>query len=107
MDIIDNNKVIFVVIIIVVIALIYDTSLKVSNFTTSQSGSLQRVYSFIVIISIILVGQYLILGFVRDKSKVIRGKKVLRIDVINKIVTIVQYVLTVILVLVTMEIVLT
>src|SRR5206468_8333414 len=59
----------------------------------------------IVIISISLVGQYLILGFVKDKSEEIRRKKGLRIDAIHKIVTIVQYALTAILVFVVLELV--
>lgn len=81
--------------------------MRISVLTTSQTGSAQRVYSFIVIISIILVGQYLILGFVKDKSKEIRRKKGLQIDAIHKIVTIVQYVLTSILLLAILEIVFT
>ena len=94
--------------IIVVFALIVDTSLiKTSILTTSETGSPQGVDYFIVIISITLAGQYLILGFVKNKSKEIRRKKWLRTDAIHKIVTIVQYALTTILLLIILQLVLT
>ena len=108
MGISNNNTIIFTVLIIVVFALIVDTSLiKTSILTTSETGSPQRVDYFIVIISITLAGQYLILGFVKNKSKEIRRKKWLRTDAIHKIVTIVQYALTTILLLIILQLVLT
>ncbi len=108
MGITNNNTIIFTVVIIVVFALIVDTSLiKTSILTTSQTGSSQRVEYFIVIISITLAGQYLILGFVKNKSKEIRRKKELRFSAIFKIVTIVQHSLTAILVSIILQLVLT
>ncbi|HBP64597.1 MAG TPA: hypothetical protein DD730_10045, partial [Desulfosporosinus sp.] len=108
MAITNSNRLIFAAVIIVVVALTIDTSfIKTSILTTSESGSSQRVDSFVVIISITLIGQYLILAFVKNKSKEIIRKKELRIDVIHKIVTIVQYALTAILIFIILQLVLT
>jgi len=93
---------------VVVVALILDTSLiKTSGVTTSQSGSAARVDFFVIILSITIIGQFLILGFVREKSVEIRRNKELRINTIQKIVTLLQSVLTGILIFIILQIVLT
>ena len=103
-----RNKIILAVVCIVVVALILDTSLiKTSGIITSQSGSAARVDFFVIILSITIIGQFLILGFVRAKSVEIRRNKGLRINTIQKIVTLLQSVLTGILIFIILQIVLT
>lgn len=108
MAITNNNKAIFAAVIIAVIVLILDTSIiKTSILTTSESGSSQRVQSFVIILSITIAIQYLILRFVKDKSETIRRISELHINMIHKIVTMIQYVLTGVLVFVVLQITLT
>jgi hypothetical protein len=103
-----RNKIILAVMCIVVAALILDTSLiKTSEITTTQTGSAARVDFFVIILSITIIGQLLTLGFVRLKSVEIRRKKELRINTIQKIVTLFQAVIIVILIFIISQIILT
>jgi hypothetical protein len=53
-----------------------------------------------IISSIYIIGQYLVLGFVKQKSKEIRTKKEFHLNTMHKAVTIIQYVLAAILIVV-------
>jgi signal transduction histidine kinase len=87
-----SNRIFFVIISIVVSSLIIDISL--SNISDLISVSTSWGFStFIVIAIVYAVGQYLILEFVKQKSKRIRIKSPL-INKLSTIITIVQYVLT-------------
>jgi hypothetical protein len=100
-----NNKIILVIMSIVIAALVVDTSLiKISNLLSNQSYYGWRISLFIVIAAVYMVGQYLVLGFVRQKSKEIRIEAPY-LNIINKIVAIAQCVLTAIILLVILQIV--
>src|SRR5690349_13760174 len=103
-----KNKLIFAVVLIVVFAVIADTSLiKTSVLITTESGSSTRIDLFIAILLMIIIGQFLILAFVRWKTSEIREKNKLHINTIHKIITISQCILTVILVIIILQIILT
>ena len=87
-----NNRKFLVIISIVVSSLIIDISL--SNI--SDLISVSTIWGFVAFIAIAIVyavGQYLILDFVKQKSKSIRLKSPY-FDKLSIIITIVQYVLT-------------
>jgi len=107
-DLAHKNKIMFAVVAIVVVVLVIDTSLiKTSILTTSESGSATRINFFITILSVIVVAQFIILAFVRQETRDIRRKKELHIHAINTIVTISQAVLTVLLLFIILQIVIT
>src|SRR5919202_5395029 len=87
-----NNRKFLVIISVVVSSLIIDISL--SNI--SDLISVSTIWGFVAFIAIAIVyavGQYLILDFVKQKSKSIRLKSPY-FDKLSIIITIVQYVLT-------------
>src|SRR5215218_7589460 len=87
-----NSRKFLVVISIVVSFLMIDISL--SNISDIISVSTSWGFAaFIAIAIVYAVGQYLILEFVKQKSKKIRTKSP-HINKLNTIITIVQYVLT-------------
>jgi hypothetical protein len=94
---------------IVIIALMIDILLiKFYSFsTTSQSNSSFRVTVFLALGCICAITQYLILRFVKNTSKQIRGMKRLYLDPIHKTVTIVQSVLISIFVFVILDVIVT
>ena len=103
-----KNKIIFAIASILIAAFVIDTSLiKTSMLTTSQSGSTTRINFFIIILSITIVGQFLILRFVRQETNEIRRKKELHINTIHNVVTIFQSIITGILIFIILQIVLT
>src|SRR5215211_1099569 len=92
----------FVIISIVVSSLIIDISL--SNISDIISVSTSWGFSaFIAIAIVYAVGQYLILEFVKQKSKRIRMKS-LHINTLSTIITIVQYVLVATIVFIILQI---
>jgi hypothetical protein len=107
------NKSIFLIVSIVIVALLIDTSfIKIYPFILSQSlysfnVVTLRIAIFSVIGIIYFIGQYFILRFVRLKSKEIGNKEQLHLNIIHKIVTITQYALTAILVIVFLQIIVT
>jgi hypothetical protein len=104
----NNNKIIFLLVSVVIVALIIDTSfIKIYPFIFSQSISSWRIVIFLAIGTIYAVGQYLILNFVKKKSKKIISKEQYRLNAIHKIVTIVQYALTAVFVFVILQMVIT
>jgi signal transduction histidine kinase len=87
-----SSKKFFVIISIIVSSLIIDISL--SNISDIISVSTSWGFSaFIAIVIVYAVGQYLILEFVKQKSRMIRTKSP-HFNKLSTIVTIVQYVLT-------------
>jgi hypothetical protein len=88
---------------IVIIALMIDTSLvNLSDIIRINMGSWKMIV-FFVIAAIYGIGQFLVLGFIKDKSKEIRTKSPLHLNTIFEIVTIVQYALTGILLFVILQ----
>jgi uncharacterized membrane protein len=104
-----NNKLIFLMVAVLVVALVLDTSLvRIYSYSSnSQSLSDIRIGLFLAIAIAYVTGQYLLLEFVKKKSKEIRTKKQLHLKIIHRIVTIVQYVLTALLVVIISEMILT
>jgi signal transduction histidine kinase/MFS family permease len=91
----------FVVISIVASSLIIDTSL--SNISDIVRVSTSWGFSaFIAIVIVYAVGQYLVLEFVKQRSREIRRKSP-HFNKLNTIVTIVQYILTAIIVFVILQ----
>jgi signal transduction histidine kinase len=97
-----NNRKFLVIISIVVSSLIIDISL--SNISDLISVSTSWGFAaFIAIAIVYAVGQYLILDFVKQKSKSIRLKSP-HFNKLSTIMTIVQYVLTAIIVFIILQI---
>src|ERR671911_446683 len=98
----DGSRKFFVIISIVVSSLIIDISL--SNISDIISVSTSWGFSaFIAIAIVYAVGQYLILEFVKQKSKQIRMKSP-HFDKLSTIMTIIQYVLIAIIVFIILQI---
>jgi len=92
----------------VIVSLIIDTLLvKISVLNPIQPDPSMRVAVFTVIAVVYVVGQYLVLGFVRHKSKAIMMKEKLHLKALFKVVIIVQSVLAAILVYLIVQMVLT
>jgi signal transduction histidine kinase len=97
-----NSRKFLVIISIVVSSLIIDISL--SNISDMISVSTSWGFAaFIAIAIVYAVGQYLILEFVKQKSKSIRSRSP-HFNKLNQIMTIVQYVLTAIIVFIILQI---
>ena len=91
-----------VIISIIISSLTIDTSL--SNISDIVTVSTSWGFSaFIAIVIVYAVGQYLILEYVKQKSKMIRTKSP-HFNKLSTIVTIVQYVLTASIVIITLQI---
>jgi hypothetical protein len=87
-----GNKFTFVVICVITSALIIDTSIiKVYYFNAVQSSDNSSVIIFIVISFISLIGQYLVLEYVKKNSREIRNNKKLHLGVLHKAVALIQY----------------
>jgi hypothetical protein len=104
-----NNKLIFLVVAVLVAALVLDTSLiRIYSFSSNrQSLSDIRIGLFLAIAIAYVAGQYLLLEFVKKKTREIRTKEQLHLKIIHRIVTIVQYILTALIVLIISEMILT
>ena len=104
-----TNKLILLVVAVLVVAFVLDTSLiRIYSYSTnSQSLSNIRIGLFLVIVIAYITGQYLLLELVKKKSTEIRTKEQLHLKIIHRIVTIVQYVLTAIMVLIISEMIVT
>jgi hypothetical protein len=101
-----NDKIILAVIIAIITALFVDTSLiRISELLIrSPSTSVWKIFVFIIIGITYAAGQFLILGYVRRKSEEIRRTGTLYLNYIDKIVTIIQYVLTAVFALILLQI---
>jgi hypothetical protein len=105
-----NNKIIFFTFSVVIVALIVDTSItKISDLVGSlQNDPSWRLSVFIIIATAYAIAQYIILKFIKTNSNEIRSKeKGLHLNVIHKIVTTVQYLLTAILIFVIVQMIVT
>jgi hypothetical protein len=100
-----NSREIFVLMSLVIASLIVDTSLtRINKLNIVQSSIPHESLPIFMVIGIgYMITQYLILGFVKQKSKEIGSKQQLHIRGMHKIVTAVQYVLSAILVLVILQ----
>ncbi|HKG31840.1 MAG TPA: hypothetical protein VKA91_11265 [Nitrososphaeraceae archaeon] len=101
-----SNKKILIAMFIIIAVLITDTSFSKTQDLIGKKESLGwRTIAFAFIVSIYMVGQYFVLGFVKQKriDKIITPKEV-RLNTIHKIVTLVQYVLVTLLVFVLLQI---
>jgi hypothetical protein len=104
---VSKNKKILITVTFVAVALVVDAMISniadfINQFLVSGSG----ITLFIIIVCIYFFGQYFILEFVKLKSKEIRSQTS-HLKVMHKIVTIVQYSLTAIILLVILQMVLT
>lgn len=102
-----NNKKFLIVISIVIVALTIDTSISRIYIVSGQSFLSWRIVIFLVIATVYAIGQYLVLGLVKQKSKEIRSRKQFHLDAIHKVVTIVQYILTAIIIFIIFQILVT
>ena len=103
-----NSRVTKIIIAVVIAALIVDTlSLKVYDLYSKDPTSASRIFVFVIISLIYCIGQYIILKFIKIGSKEIKALEVLHFNSLHNVITIVQYILTVILVYVVLQILLT
>jgi hypothetical protein len=102
-----NNKKFLIVISIVIVALIIDVSIIRIYLISGKSILSWTIVIFLVIATVYAIGQYLVLEFVKQKSKEIRTKKQLHLNTIHKVITIVQYILTAIIIFVVLQILMT
>lgn len=104
-----NNKLIFLVVAVLIVAMVLDTSLIRIYSYSSNSPSLSsiRIALFLAIVIACVTAQYLLLEFVKKKSREIRNKEQLHLKITHQIVTIVQYVLTALLAVIVSEMILT
>jgi hypothetical protein len=92
---INAEKLIFVVVIIVFGAVVIDTSfIKVYPFILSPLISDWRTTIFLFLGVVCMVGQFVILEFIKRKTQAIRSNTELHLNAIHKIVSIAQYALT-------------
>jgi MFS family permease len=99
-----NNKVFFGTASIIIAAFVVDTSLnKISDLFTGQMPLGWRFSVFAIIGAIYLAGQFLVLGFVKRKSQEIGAKEKLHLNLIHKMVIIIQCSLTATLLFVVLE----
>ena len=112
----NNNKIIFVIICIITITLIFDTAIaKLYRFIYGQIFSASNIEqsikwniaTFIAVAIVYAIGQYFILSFVNSKSKGIMGTKHAHLNVIKKLVSIAQYALVALLVLIILQMTIT
>ncbi len=99
-----SNRVIITFAIILLFALFIDSSLlKIYTFLNSIQNTDQQNLAFVFIVIAFVVGQYCILAVVRSRIKEIGAPRVL-INTVHKIVTISQYMLSLILLVIIAEI---
>jgi hypothetical protein len=103
----DNSRRVLIIASIVIGALVTDMIISSFIDVLGNFGSLTwRVVPFVIIYTIIYgVGQYLLLGFVKQVSRDLRSKK-RDIDIMYRIVVIIQYVVSAILLVIILQIIL-
>ena len=102
----DRRK-LFITFLIVMIALAVDVFISsIADIVSNQTVTFWGLSLFIAISAVYIVGQYIILGMVKAKNKEakVRSHYIKRLDMT---VTIVQYVLTAIMVFVVLQIIVT
>jgi hypothetical protein len=103
-----SNRSVFTVVSLIIIAIIIDTStIKISGFTRDGHSPSMDIIIFTFMVLVYAIGQYLILGFVKRKiNESITGEQ-RYLDVIHKVVSIIQYVLIAILVSIILQMTIT
>jgi hypothetical protein len=100
----DSRK-IPVIVLVVIFALMVDICVSnASTFMVDKLVSIDGIALFIAISALCIIGQQLVLGYVRAKSRDIRIKA-RNLNAIDKMVTIIQYILVAILVFVIVQII--
>lgn len=104
-----SNKGILIVVFIIVTAIITDTVIiKTYDLIGKRESLGWRIIVFSIVVTISIVGQYLVLEFVRQKrTNNIVNPREFHLGIIHKIVTLVQYVLMALLVVVLFQILVT
>jgi hypothetical protein len=85
----ENNTLAFAIIAIIVVTLLVDTYFA-KNFIFSQTVHRETIGAFTVIAITCMIGQYMILAFVKQKSRDILFK-IKRLAIIQRVVTLSQY----------------
>jgi hypothetical protein len=107
-DLTYRNKTLFVLVSVTVVALMIDSSLvKIYSLSLNLWASNMSIIFFIAVGTVYLVGQVLLLQFVKVIMRKRRINEELHLKTIHKSVTIVQYGLSIILVFVILQILLT
>jgi hypothetical protein len=104
-----NNKGILIVVFIIVTAMITDTAIiKTYDLIGKRESLGWRIIVFSIVVTTSIVGQYLVLEFVRRKriSDIVNPREI-HLDTTHKIVTLVQYVLMALLVFVLFQVLIT
>ena len=104
-----SNRGIFIVVFIIVAAIITDTSLiKTYDLIGKRESLGWRTLAFSVIVAISIVGQYLVLGFVKQKrlSNILNPKEI-HLNILHRTVTLVQYFLIALLMFVLLQVLIT
>jgi hypothetical protein len=96
-----GNIMLVIVIAAIVVALSFDTSIVRLSPIIGEIN--YKLTVFIVITTVYAVGQYLILGLVREKNTEIRSKQSLQIKLIHRILMVVQSVLVTICIFVILQ----
>ena len=105
-SIVHDNRAIFLLLAIIIAFLILDTLfIKIYPFTTTQAVLESRLVIFVIIGAVYAIGQSLILRFIKEKSGKIQSKEQLHLNKIHTLVTITQFAITAILVLVILQMV--
>jgi hypothetical protein len=104
-----GNRAIFVVVVIVIGASMTDIYFnKLFSYGSDYQSSFQLgIPTFLILGIVYVVGQHLILQFIKNKSKLIRTKKQLQFNIIHKAVYWIQYGLAALLVFFILEMVTT
>lgn len=102
-----RNKIILMLMVIIIATLIVDTSIIKTYDLISKKESLRwKIPVFVIIVSICIVGQYFVLGFVKNmRVKGIISAKEIRLNTVYKLVKGIQFLLAVLLVLVLLQLV--
>ena len=103
-----SNRFVFIVVSLIIIAIIVDTSIiKISGFNRDRPSPSVDIIIFTFMVLVYTVGQYLILGFVKRKiNEGITGEQ-RYLNIIYKVVSIIQYVLIAILVSIILQMIIT
>ena len=100
---ITSSRLIFVITCILTITLLIDTSLgRISNFISSNAQGSLLISTFTIIVVTYIIGQYIILEYTHKRIKDINRKNIL--SNLSKIFRIFQYILSVLLIVVILEI---
>jgi hypothetical protein len=103
--IINNNRKISVVVYVMLVIIVVDTVINQNaDYLVALNTSASGIGLFIMMASICIVGQYFILEYVKEKSRDIRNK-VRYLAILHTIVTMIQYLLIAVFILVIIDIV--